>query len=648
MKRMKKLASLFLAMVMVLSMTVAAFAEGETPKGQGNFTITLNNKNSGHTYTAYQVFKGDLLVTGTGSTEEKKLSNIEWADNVLRVSDDGLNRVKLIDALKAVKDKDGKLIFNALTDNSSAQDVAEILANQSDDSEAMQNFVKAIRPFLGYDGTESVEGRESDGTFNETYTISGLEAGYYLVEDSAGGAQEGDAYSRYMLEVVANVQADVKATTPDVTKKILEGNNKVDANTAGIGQSVSYEIMGEVPDHQSYIYYYYVISDKLSSGLTFNDDIVVELGTGTKDENGNFVSFTKEKELVIDTDYKVYTGDKAEGNSFQIAFLDVKSLTSGKAIRVTYSAEVNSSAVIGSTGNSNEVTLKYSNDPNKSGRGDKEDKPGYPDPDKGTVTGDTPKDITITYLAQVDINKTFQGLTENLPNAEFTITGTSKQTFLTGKTYYEEDANGEYYMLKKDIQDEEDQNKKESERYTKTAPVEPVIENGVITNKYTSDQYVRNEDGTYKKFSQKRTTVVTEVNTPVSITGTTNGEGKLVFEGLGEGTYWIEETKVPAGFNKAPNVTVVIEAKKPQTVVTGTEKAEWSVGSGSSEKVTLTTEKKADGTDVNYSAAYQVGIENRSGSILPSTGGIGRTIFYAAGIILMAGAMFFVVRRKRA
>ena len=42
------------------------------------------------------------------------------------------------------------------------------------------------------------------------------------------------------------------------------------------------------------------------------------------------------------------------------------------------------------------------------------------------------------------------------------------------------------------------------------------------------------------------------------------------------------------------------------------------------------------------------GIANNAGALLPSTGGIGTTIFYAVGIILMAGAVFFIVRKKRA
>ena len=170
-----------------------------------------------------------------------------------------------------------------------------------------------------------------------------------------------------------------------------------------------------------------------------------------------------------------------------------------------------------------------------------------------------------------------------------------------------------------------------------------MIEDGVITNEATSHLYVQDANGNYKRYEEKTTTEITEVESAVSMTGTTDKDGKLTFKGLGEGTYTIEETKVPEGFNKAPNVTIVIEAKRPAEVIDGTEKAEWTVGDGSTEGVTL---ELNDG--VNYSAEYKTTIENRAGSLLPSTGGIGTTIFYAAGIILMAGAVFFIVRRKRA
>ena len=58
-----------------------------------------------------------------------------------------------------------------------------------------------------------------------------------------------------------------------------------------------------------------------------------------------------------------------------------------------------------------------------------------------------------------------------------------------------------------------------------------------------------------------------------------------------------------------------------------------------------TTEvKNAEGNSV---AADSVDILNKTGALLPSTGGIGTTVFYAVGIILMAGAVFFVVRGRK-
>ncbi len=160
---MKKLASLILAVVMVLSMTIAAFAD-ETNKGLGNFTITLNNENAGHTYTAYQVFKGDL------SQKEGKntLSNIEWAD--------GVSQEGLIAAIKACdSDPDAEdAVFAVLSDKASAREVAKVLASQTPDNEMLQKFVKAIRPFLLADGKSSVENKTVDNKFAGTYTISGL------------------------------------------------------------------------------------------------------------------------------------------------------------------------------------------------------------------------------------------------------------------------------------------------------------------------------------------------------------------------------------------------------------------------------------------------------------------------------------------
>ena len=106
-----------------------------------------------------------------------------------------------------------------------------------------------------------------------------------------------------------------------------------------------------------------------------------------------------------------------------------------------------------------------------------------------------------------------------------------------------------------------------------------------------------------------------------SETITTPEDGKFTVYGLAAGNYKLEEITAPNGYNK-------LEAPVEFTI-----------------KDDGTTEvKNAEGNSV---AADSVDILNKTGALLPSTGGIGTTVFYAVGIILMAGAVFFVVRGRK-
>ena len=98
---------------------------------------------------------------------------------------------------------------------------------------------------------------------------------------------------------------------------------------------------------------------------------------------------------------------------------------------------------------------------------------------------------------------------------------------------------------------------------------------------------------------------------PKGTTGatTTIVAGEVTIRGLKNGTYSLVEIKAPQGYNLL-------------------DKAE---------SVVISNANKAD----------IVTVENSKGIQLPSTGGIGTTIFYAAGIVVMAGAVFFVVRSRK-
>ena len=77
MKHAKKFASLLLALVMVFALASTAFAANTTAH-----TITITNEMPGHTYTAYQVFAGDIQTKPGTTTNEKVLTNIVWGSGV--------------------------------------------------------------------------------------------------------------------------------------------------------------------------------------------------------------------------------------------------------------------------------------------------------------------------------------------------------------------------------------------------------------------------------------------------------------------------------------------------------------------------------------------------------------------------------------
>ena len=114
--------------------------------------------------------------------------------------------------------------------------------------------------------------------------------------------------------------------------------------------------------------------------------------------------------------------------------------------------------------------------------------------------------------------------------------------------------------------------------------------------------------------------------------GTTFG-----FNGLDDGYYRLTETSTPPGYNTIEPIEFEVVAEH---VIFADNP---SLTSLSGEKVT---------GEIEFTAAEDAGtlsadVENKAGVVLPETGGIGTTIFYAVGAIMVLVAVVLLVTKKR-
>lgn len=124
---------------------------------------------------------------------------------------------------------------------------------------------------------------------------------------------------------------------------------------------------------------------------------------------------------------------------------------------------------------------------------------------------------------------------------------------------------------------------------------------------------LKNAEDKYYKLTNGDVTWVDTIGEATELTTGADGKISNTFAGIAAGTYTLIENTVPAGYNKADDVTV-------------------------------TTPDDANPTTHIVSVA----VENKTGAELPSTGGVGTTIFYVVGGLLMVGALVLIMAKRRA
>lgn len=356
MKRITKhLMTLLLSVAMVMAMGLIVFAEETTYK------LTLTGTATGHTYEAYQIFKGDLSKKEDGT---KVLSNVEWGSGV------------------------------TYTGTESATDVAKALA----DGTMTIAQLKDEKKFTLTTATKTVESQK------DKTAIVGLDAGYYLVKDEDGTqANKSDAYTTFIVQVVGDTEAAIKSGVPTVTKKVKDTNESIDEATDWqdsadykIGADVPYQITGTMPSNiGDYTSYKYVFTDTMSKGLTYTAN-AAKITIGTTDVTKSF------NEKITDGENGAKVVTWTCNNLKEISGVKIDADTT---VVVNYTAKLNNNAVLGSAGNPNTVNLTYSNNPNKGGESE---------------TGKTPDDKNIVFTYKVVVNKVDQD-TKSLAGAGFTL-----------------------------------------------------------------------------------------------------------------------------------------------------------------------------------------------------------------------------------
>ena len=341
-KAMKKLMAALLAVAMVCAMAVPAFA-----------TVNISN----HTFEAYQIFAGDF--------NSETLSNVTWGHNVTTAT--LLNYLKTANAA-----------YSACTD---AKDVAEVLSQHND---LASDFAKIAADHVT--GTAMATG---------TGSVTLPSAGYYLIVDTTNVAGAHDAKNLSLLKVsgATTVTPELKTDIPTLEKKVKDINdttgvesNWQDSADYDIGDTIPYKLTATLGNVSNFDKYYVKFVDTMTN-LTYVD--------GSASVKINTTPLTSSQ-------YNLTWNETSK--TLEIEIKDVKALGAGNnsVITVKYNATLDSTAVIGSTGNPNYAHLVFSNNPN------------------GEGTGETPKDTNIVFTYKVDADKV-NPESAKLPGAAFEL-----------------------------------------------------------------------------------------------------------------------------------------------------------------------------------------------------------------------------------
>ncbi|MBQ3518370.1 MAG: SpaH/EbpB family LPXTG-anchored major pilin [Clostridia bacterium] len=298
---MKKVFAVLVALALVLSCAVMAFAAGD-----GKITITNAVKDA--TYNVYKMF--DFAPVSGSTTQGRYTVVAGWEDFLAGA---------------------GAAYLKANTETGTIEWVGE---------ETDARKAELAKAAVAYAKANSIAATASATASSETVEFTGLDLGYYAIDTSLG-----------TLCALTNTNSTFTATEknekPDIDKWVQEDKDDSwgKVNDADIDQVVNYKSTITVGLGATN----YVMHDTMEAGLTFNaDSVVVKLADGTD---------------VAAANYTVNVSPE-DGHTFDVAFNNdfIAGLAKGTQFTVYYSATLNEKAKIVDDGNDNTVFLTYGED----------------------------------------------------------------------------------------------------------------------------------------------------------------------------------------------------------------------------------------------------------------------------------------------
>lgn len=616
MKNFKKIMALVVACVMIVgTMSLTGAATGEmTP----DTSVTVGGLEVGDEVSFYKLIKWTPSV------------GWEWADGVETAATSAgvaLPTLAVITGSVDMSDPDNPVytpgVISAADGGKLAQ-VAQKLASATDVETVATGATSVTYEKPAYpDGATDEEKEQADIDYMGLYValVKPAKADYLYNPIFVSADYNPDDTNTNTITVVDGTDA-IEAPGLSYSDEAMAKKQKVElTKTSGVttpaedvqydvkvGDTIPFTIDSIVPEFStSYVDPMYEISDVMSTGLSLLDNpaIVVQVkDVAAEDEAASW------RTLTITTDYTV-TGKSKTG--FTVALTDdyLAGHAVAENIKVTYSAQVDSIPDENVVKKDNTATVKFSNNP-----GDKDDYSLL-------------EDKTYHYTFSLDANLLGNSEWEN---SELVKIGLSSN----GQEIYNS---------------------------TLSNGTEASVLQGAKFGLYTA---VKGQD------DATADVLYTNNNVTPAVTGEfiSDANGKLNISGLDAGTYYLKEISAPAGYIKSNDTWKIVITPHYTTVPAGSYTNSGGIlvnydAYDYLDSYTIVVTNLTTNTDVTSSFTIDNGaleskkiavsstgenttkLANTQGTELPSTGGMGTTLFYTIGAILVLGAGILLVSKRR-